>query len=59
MKDCDKRKSHTNSKLHMICIFSNNVRHTVTKTFTPLHYTSPIYTSLHVTALVDTSLPPI
>jgi len=43
----------------MIYISSNNVRHPVTKTFTPLHYTSPNYTSLHVTTLVDTSLPPI
>ena len=48
MKECDKR----NSKLHMIYISSNNVRHHVTKTFTPLHYTS-----IHVTTLVDTSLP--
>ena len=31
----------------MICIFSNNDRQSVTKTFTPLHYTSPNCTSLH------------
>ena len=30
---------------------------TVTKTFTPLHYTSHSYTSLHFTTLVDTSFP--
>ena len=43
MKECDNRKNHKSSKLHMICISSNNDRHPVTKTFTPLHYTSPIY----------------
>ena len=58
VKECDKRKSHISSKLHMIYI-SSNVRHPVTKTFTPLHYTSPNYTSLYFTTLVDTSLPPI
>jgi len=57
MKKFDKRKSHINSKFHMIYISSNNVRHPVTKTFTPLHYISPNYTSLHVISLVDTSLP--
>jgi len=51
MKECDKRNSHINSKLHMICISSKNVRHPVTKTFT--------YTSLHFTTLVDTSHLPI
>jgi hypothetical protein len=40
-KKYDKRNSHTSSKLHMIYISSNNVRHPVTKTFTTLHYTSP------------------
>jgi hypothetical protein len=55
MKEGDKRKSHISSKLHMIHISSNNVRHPATKTFTPLHYTLPNYTSLHVTTLVDTS----
>ena len=34
MKECDKRKSHKRSKLHVIYISSNNVRHPVTKTFT-------------------------
>jgi len=33
--------------------------HSVTKTFTPLHYTSHNYISLHNTTLVETSLLPI
>ena len=49
---CDKRRSHKSSKLHVICISSNNDRRPVTKTFTTLHPTT-----LHCTALVDTSLP--
>jgi len=53
MKECDKRNSC--SKLHMIYISSNNDRHPVTKTFTPLHYFSPNYTSFHFTILVFTS----
>jgi hypothetical protein len=62
MKECDKRKSHISSKLHMIYISSNNVGHPVTKIVTPLYYTSLYYTSLnytslHFTTLVDTSLP--
>jgi len=44
MKKCDKRKSRISSKLYMIYISSNNVRHPVTKTFTTLHYTSPNFT---------------
>jgi hypothetical protein len=52
MAECDKRKSHIRSKLHMIYISSNNGRHPVTKTFTILHPTK-----LHCTTLVDTSLP--
>ena len=44
MKKCDKRKS---SKLHMIYISFNNVRHPVTKTFTTLHYTQLYFTPLH------------
>jgi hypothetical protein len=52
MKECDKRKIHIGSKLHMIYISSNNVRHPVTKTFTALHPTT-----LHFTTIVDTSLP--
>jgi len=57
MKECDKRKNHVSSKLHMIYISSNNVKHPVTKTFTTLHCASPNYTSLHFTTLVDNSLP--
>jgi len=56
MKECDKRNSHISSELHTICVSSNNVRHRVTKNFTPLHYTSPNYTSVHFTTRVDTSL---
>ena len=40
----------------MICISSNNDRHPVPKTFTPLHYTSPNYTSLHYTCRHFTTL---
>jgi len=54
MTEYDKRKSHESSKIHVISISSNNVRHPVTKIFTTLHYTS-----LHFTILFDTSLPPI
>jgi len=57
MKECDKRKSHISTKLHMIYISFNNVRHPVTKTYPTLHYTPPSYTSLHFTTFVDTSLP--
>jgi hypothetical protein len=32
MKEYDKRKSHKSSKLHVIYVSSNNVRHPVTKT---------------------------
>ena len=55
MKECNKRKSHISSKLHMIYISSNNVRHPVTKTFTPLNYISPNYTPLHCTCRHFTS----
>ena len=49
-KECDRRKRHISSKLRIIYVSFNSVRHhVVTKTFTPLHYTSPNYTSLHVT----------
>ena len=54
MKESDKRQ-----KLHMIYVSSNDDRHPITKTFTPLYYTSPNYMSLHFTTLVDTSLHPI
>jgi len=56
-KECDKRKSYVNSKLHMIYISSNNGKQPVTKTFTTLKYASLNYTSLNFTTLVDTSLP--
>ena len=48
---CDKRNSHTSSKLHMIYISSNNVRHPVTKTFTTLHPTTLNSTPLHLSTL--------
>ena len=51
MKECDKRQSHINSKLHVICISFDNVRHPVTKTFTPLQFTT-----LHPTTLLSNSL---
>jgi len=46
-KECDKRKNHISSKLYIIYIYTNNVRHPVTTTFTTfnpttLHYTSKI-----------------
>jgi hypothetical protein len=40
-------------------MFSNNVRHLITRTITTLQtlrYTSPHFTQLHFTALIDTSL---
>jgi len=52
-------KSHISSKRHMIYTSSNNDRHPVTKTFTPLQYTSHNHISLHITTLVQTSLLPI
>jgi hypothetical protein len=45
-------KKPLSSKLHMIYVSSNNVRHPVTKIFTTLYPTT-----LHFTTLVDTSLP--
>jgi hypothetical protein len=51
MKECDKRKRHINSKLLMIYISSDNVRHPVTKTFTTLHPTT-----LHIHCLTLLSL---
>jgi len=35
-------------KLHMVCISSNNDRHPVSETFTPLHYTCQHFTSCHL-----------
>ena len=50
MKEYDKPKSHKSSKLHMIYISSNNVRHPVTKILTTLQHT--FYpTILHSTSL--------
>jgi hypothetical protein len=40
----------------MICISSDDDTHPVTKTFTPLHYTSHNYISLHFTTLHTTTL---
>jgi len=37
MKESDKRKGHTSSKLHMIYISSNKVRHPVTETVITLY----------------------
>ena len=48
MKECDKRKSHVSSKLHVIYTSSNNIRHPVSKTFTTLHPTTLNSTSLHL-----------
>jgi hypothetical protein len=50
MKECDKRKSHISSELHMIYISSHSVRCPVTKTFTTLYYTSLHYTSRYFTS---------
>jgi len=47
MKQYDKRNSHISSKLHVIYISSNNLRHLVTKTFTKLHSTSLHFSTLH------------
>jgi len=44
------KKPYIRSKLHMIYISSNDVKHSVTKTFTILHYTSPYYTCQHFTS---------
>jgi len=38
MKECDKRKGHKSSKLHVIYISCNNIRHPVTKNFTTLQH---------------------
>jgi hypothetical protein len=40
----------------MIYIFSDNVRHRVTKTFTILHYTSLHFITFHYTSLHFTQL---
>jgi len=51
MKESDKRESHKSTKLHMIYISSNNVRHPVTKTFTTLNPTTLNPTSLQLSTL--------
>jgi len=51
MKEYDKVESHISNKLRMICIFSNNCRHPVIKTFTTLHPTTLHSTSLHLSTL--------
>ena len=51
MKECDERKSHISSKLHMICTSSDNVRHPDTKTSTTLHPTTLYSSSLHLSTL--------
>ena len=56
MKECDKRKSHANSKFHMICISCNNDRQPVTRTFTALHHISPHFTQLQYLSVSITSL---
>ena len=50
-KECDRRKSHISSKLHMIYTSSKNIIHPVTKTFTILHPTTLHSTSLHLWTL--------
>jgi len=40
-------------KLHMVCILSNNDRHLVPKTFTPLHYTSLHLTTFDYTLITN------
>jgi hypothetical protein len=47
MKECDKRKSHISSKLSMIYVSSNNVRHPVTNTFTTPHSPALHWSTLH------------
>jgi len=51
MNEYDKRKSHIRSKIHVVYVSSNNVRHHFPKTVTTLHYISPNYTSLHLSTL--------
>jgi len=51
MKEYDNRRRHVSSKLRVIYISSNIVRHPVTKTFTTLHPTTLHSTSLHLSTL--------
>jgi len=46
-QECDKRKQQTSYDLY-IYIYSNNGRHPVTKSFTPVHYTYRHFTSSHL-----------
>ena len=50
MKECDKQNSHTSSKIIRSTVSSNNGRHPVTKTFTPLHPTTLHYAWRHFTS---------
>jgi len=56
MKECDKRKSHISSKLHIIYIDSNYVRHPAPKIFTTLHPPTRHSTSLNFSHLNFTHL---
>ena len=56
MKKYYKQKSDISSKLHMIYISSNNVRHPFPKTFTTLHQTTLHSTSLHLSTLSSSLL---
>jgi hypothetical protein len=59
MKKCDQWNSHISRELHLIYVSSNNDRHPVTKTLTPLHYTCRHHSfnlKLHPTTPVSTSL---
>ena len=56
MKECDKRKSHICSKLHMIYISSNNGRNAVTKTSTSLHLSTLHFLPFKLHATVVTTV---
>jgi len=51
MKEYDKGKRYKSSKLYVIFISSNNVRHNFTKIFTTLHPTTLHFTSLNISTL--------
>ena len=48
MKECDIRNSLISSKLNVVYISSDNDRHPVTKTFSPLHHICRHFTSSHL-----------
>jgi hypothetical protein len=50
-KQSDEQNGHISSNFCMIYVPSNNGKHPVIKTFTPLHYTSRNFTQLHFTTL--------